>query len=154
MVSSPGMAMVFPLQIRDFRRLAGDDHGAVFVAHAAAATGQGVFVGHIRIGVNGDGGDFQFAGSGPLVQGLDVLQHVLELIRAAVQQVLGQAVEHEGVVRIRGMSEAEELFWHRGYSITWIGLHRICAILPYQAGGADTGADSNPVTPVCLQEKT
>ena len=60
-VSSPGMAMVLPRRVVERHRLAGDDHRAVLVAHAAAATGQGVFVGDVGIGVDGDGGDLQLA---------------------------------------------------------------------------------------------
>jgi len=38
----------------------------------AAAARQRVFIGHVRIGVDGNGGDLQLAFHGPLVERLDV----------------------------------------------------------------------------------
>ncbi len=43
---------------------------------------------------------------GALIEGLDVLEDVLELVGAGVDQVFGQAVEHEGVVGVGGVAEA------------------------------------------------
>ncbi len=39
-------------------RLFGDDHGAVVVAHGTSAGHEGIVFGDVRIGVDGDRGDF------------------------------------------------------------------------------------------------
>ena len=52
-------------QVVDRQRLRGDDHRAVVVAHAAPAGQQGVLVEQVAIGVDADGGHFQFALAGP-----------------------------------------------------------------------------------------
>ena len=45
--------------------------------------------------------DVEFAPARPLVQRLDVLQDMLEVVAAVIDQALGQAVKHERIVRIR-----------------------------------------------------
>ena len=47
-----------------------------------AAARQGVLVGDVGVGVDGDGGDLQLALHRPLVERLDVLQDVLEAVAA------------------------------------------------------------------------
>jgi len=100
-------------EIGDFRGLASDDHRSVLIAHAAAATCEGITVCHVGIGVDRDRGNLQLAAASPLVESLDVLKDVLEPVWAGVQQVLGKPVEHEGVIGVWGMAEAEELFLHK-----------------------------------------
>ena len=90
----------------------GDEDGAVLVAHAGPAAGEGVLIGDIGVGVDGDGGDFKLAFDGALVEGLDVLEDVLEAVGAGGDFALGQGVEHEGVVGVGGVAEAEEHFVH------------------------------------------
>ena len=60
---------------------AGDDHGAVALAHAAAATHQRVVLLHVGIGVKADGGDVVeglFAGAA--VEGLDIAKRMRKAI--------------------------------------------------------------------------
>ena len=60
-----------------------------------------ILVADMRVGMDADRGDVEFPAGGALVQGLDVLEDVLELIPARRDQVLRQGIKHEGVVRIR-----------------------------------------------------
>ena len=105
----------FAAQIAQRHRGFGDDHGAILVAHGCAATGQGVVGGDVGIGVDGDGGDFQFATQGALVEALDVLENVLELVGSGGKFIAGQGIEHECVVGIGRMSQAKKNGgWHGG----------------------------------------
>ena len=81
-------------------RLARHQHWAIAVAHARAAGQQGVLVAHMRVGMDADRRDVQLAAAGPLVQRLDVLQDVLKIVAAVIDQSLGQAVKHERIVRV------------------------------------------------------
>ena len=107
MVSLPGMAMVLRLGLVERHRLAGDELGAVLVAHAAPGGEQGVLVGEVGEGVDADGRDFQLAFEGPVVEGLDVLELVDELEVAVVELVVGQGVEHEGVVGVGAVPDPD-----------------------------------------------
>src|SRR6185295_19673368 len=49
-----------------------------------------------------------------LVEGLDVAQLVSDLEAGDVEEPLGQGVEHEGVVRIRAVRDADEGLGSRG----------------------------------------
>ncbi len=89
-----------------------DQHWTVTVAHAGAAREQRVLAGHMRIGMDADGGDVQFAAQGTLVQSLDVLQDVLETIAPHRDQVLRQRVKHERIVRVGRMAKRERLLIH------------------------------------------
>ena len=91
MVSSPGMAMVLPCRSFSCHRLAGDDHRAVLSPMLLPQLVR-AYVGDIWIGVDGNGGDFQFAAHGPLVERLDVLQNVLEAVRPGSKAVFGKPV--------------------------------------------------------------
>ena len=66
----------------------------------------------MRIGMDADGGDVQFAAQGTLVQSLDVLQDVLETIALHRDQVLRQRVKHERIVRVGRMAKRERLLIH------------------------------------------
>jgi hypothetical protein len=48
---------------------------------------------------------------------------VFELVGAGIEKALGEAVEHEGVVGVGGVAQAEEFFWHGSYSIAWIAMN-------------------------------
>ena len=56
-----------------------------------------------------EGGEFEFALKGSAVEGFDIYQFVLEAIAAGIDFVLGQGIEHEGVVGIGAMPHADEL---------------------------------------------
>ena len=101
---------VFATQLFDRHRLAGDDHRAVLVTHAAAATRQRVFFRDVRVGVDADGGDLQLTLHRALVQRLDVLKDVFEppVSGRDERRILRQGVKHEGVVRVGRMAEAQQ----------------------------------------------
>ena len=63
--------------------------------------------------MDADGGHFQFAAQGPAVERLDVLQLVAETQIAGVELVVGQGVEHEGVVGIGAVADGDESLGHR-----------------------------------------
>ena len=109
MVSVPGTAILTPGRSLDVMRLAGDDHRAVLVAHAAPGRQQRVLVEQVRVGVDADGRDFEFALQRPAIERLDVLQFVDELQVARGDLVVRQGVEHEGVVRVRAVPDADQL---------------------------------------------
>lgn len=79
---------------------AGDNHGAVAIAHAGPAGQQRVLPAHVGVGMDADGGDVQLALRGPLVKRLNILQDVFELKAVSWNQLFGQPVKHECVVRI------------------------------------------------------
>jgi hypothetical protein len=62
---------------------------------------------HVRVGVDGYGGDVQLAPGAALVERLDVLEDVLEFVAARIDLALRHRVEHEGIVRIGGVSEGQ-----------------------------------------------
>ncbi len=101
----------------------GDDHGAVVVTHGATAGHEGVIFGDVGIGVEGDGGDFEFGLHGAFVEGLDVLEDVDEIVRAGVHGTGGEAVKHEGVVGVGGVAEVDgEFFGHEGVLVGTVGI--------------------------------
>jgi hypothetical protein len=57
-----------------------------------------------RVRVQRDRRDLEAALQSPLVQGLDALEHVLELEAASVDAAGRKSPEHERVVRVRAMS--------------------------------------------------
>ena len=73
----------------DRHRLAEPRPSGRSVAHAAAAGQQRVLVEQVGVGVDADGGHFQFAAQCPAIERLDVLQFVLELEIARVESCRG-----------------------------------------------------------------
>ena len=63
-----------------------------------------------------DGGQLQLAGEGAAVERFDIDQLVDELVRAGVDLAVGQRVEHERVVGIGAVADADECCWH---SVLW-----------------------------------
>ena len=92
-----------------------DEHGAVVVAHAGAATEEGVVLEDVGVGVDGDGGDVELSAGGAFVEGLNVLKDVLEFVTGRGEEVFGERVEHEGVVGIGRMAKRE---FHKGSTLT------------------------------------
>ena len=88
--------------------LARDDDRAVAVAHARAVREDHVVLLDVRVGVQRDRGDLELAVHRPLVQRLDVVQDVLELEPARVDDTRGEAPEHERVVRVGAMSKTNQ----------------------------------------------
>ena len=83
-----------------------DHHGAVALAHGAAAGHQGVVVLQVGIGVEGDGGDVvKRLVDGALVEGFDVGEGVAELEARDTHLVGGQPVKHKGVVGVGAVGD-------------------------------------------------
>ena len=69
-------------------------------------------IGQMRISVQAERGELQLAGEGAAVERFDIDQLVDELVGTGVDLAVGQAMEHERIVRIRAMADANELFGH------------------------------------------
>ena len=90
------------------RRRRGDDHGAVALADAAAATHERVVVLEVGVGVEADGGDVvEGFIAGAAVEGFDVAEGVGEAIAGDADLVGGQAIEHEGVIGVGTMGDGD-----------------------------------------------
>ena len=84
-----------------------DDHRAVAVAHARAVRQQHVAIGQMRVGVERDRRDLVLAVECGAVERLDVRQHVFELEPWRGDPAARQAVEHERVIGIGAVSDAD-----------------------------------------------
>ena len=105
-MSVPGIAIVWPRRSRG-HRLAGDEGWPVTIAHARAGSEQGIAVGQVGEGVDADGGDFELTVQGTPVERFDVFELMNEPQAAGVELVVGERVEHERIVRIRAMPDAD-----------------------------------------------
>ena len=86
--------------------LAGDDHGAVSLADAAAATHERVALLEVGIGVKADGGDVEEGFVlGAAVQGLDIAEGMSEAIAGHAHLIGGEAIKHEGVIGVGAMGD-------------------------------------------------
>ena len=85
------------------------ENRAVAVAHARPAGKQGIPVQDMGIGVNGDRRNIQFAPHGSFIQGLDILKDMLKAIVSRLDLAFRHGVEHEGVIRVRGMTKCKHL---------------------------------------------
>ena len=104
----PGTAILMRLQVLERQRLAGDDHGAVALAHAAAAAHQRVVLLQVRVGVEADGGYVEEGlALGAEVEGLDVAQRVREPVAGDADLVGGQAIEHKGVIGVGTVGDGD-----------------------------------------------
>jgi len=90
-------------QLSPAKSFFGHDHRPVTISHARPARQQGILPADIRISMNADRRNIQLASGGPLVEGLDVLQNVLELKALGGNQILGQGIEHESIIGIGRM---------------------------------------------------
>ena len=84
-----------------------NDHRPIALAHAAAARHQRVQILNIRIGVKRNRGHIVDAFARLLVQRLDIAKRVREAQSRHANLAGGQAVEHEGIVGIRAVSDAD-----------------------------------------------
>ncbi len=66
------------------------------------------------VGMNADGRQFQLAGKRPAIERFDIHQLMPKLIRPGIDLAVGQRVEHERIVRVRTMPDADELFGRSG----------------------------------------
>ena len=102
-------------------RLPRDDDRPVARAHARPVREQRVALLHERVRVQRDRRHLEPALERPLVQRLDVAEHVLELEAARVDAILGQGPEHEGIVGVGAVAEADQ---HRGGRLAAVAYRR------------------------------
>ena len=98
-------------QVGLLERVPGDDDRAVARAHARPVRKDHVTVLHERVRVQRDRRHLEPALERPLVQGLDALEHVLELEAAPVHAAGCETPEHERIVGVRAMSKANAQRW-------------------------------------------
>ena len=96
-----------PGQVGPAVGLAGDDDRPVAVAEARARGHDLVAVGEMGVGVEGEGRDLVRPLERRLVQALDVLQDVADLQPLDVEDPLRQGIEHEGIVRVGTVGDAD-----------------------------------------------
>jgi hypothetical protein len=87
--------------------LPSDDHGTVSVPKARTGRHQHIAIGEISVTVKGQGGDLVSPLESCLIEGLDILQTVLDGESLGVEKPLGQGIEHEGIVGIRTVSNTD-----------------------------------------------
>jgi hypothetical protein len=98
------------LDLRQGEFAGGDDHGTVAFTDAATAGHQGVVVLQVGVGVERDGGDVvEGLIDGAVVEGFYVGEGVGEFVARDTHLVSGEAIEHEGVVGIGAMGDADLL---------------------------------------------
>ena len=108
MVRVPGTAILMLPSSSGASGAGGDDHGAVALAHAAAAAHQRVVLLQVGVGVEADGGDVEESFvAGAAVEGLDVAQGVGEAVAGDADLVGGQAIEHEGVIGVGTVGDGD-----------------------------------------------
>ena len=93
-------------------RLARDDDGAIILPEARPVRQNGVAIRQMAIRMKADGAHLVFALESGLVQCFDVVEFVDEFVFSLRDLPVRQGVEHEGVVRIGAMGEAND-FRHR-----------------------------------------
>ncbi len=106
-----------------FRRQAraGYEDRPVAMPQAGPTVHQRIAVVQEGVGMGRHGGDFQAPLKGPLVQGLDVCQHMGEAQVAGGNRIHRQGVEHEGVVRVGAVTDADFQGLGHGNSFGWTG---------------------------------
>ena len=85
-----------------------DQHRTVAVAHRSPRAEQCVAIVEVRVRVDRNRGHLVGPFEGLAVEALDVRQHVLEAQPTRVDELPGQGIEHEGVVRVRRVRHANE----------------------------------------------
>jgi len=85
-----------------------DKDRSISIAHARPARQQRVIVRHVRIRVNGDRGNVQFAAPRPLIQRLNIFQPMFEPVTTKIDFLLRHRIEHERIIRIGGMTEGKD----------------------------------------------
>ena len=88
-------------------RLARDEDRPVALPHRRAGIHHAVLLVHQRVGRGGHRRHLELAGAGAPVERLDVLEHVLDLDVAGLHLARGERVEHEGVVGVRAVADAD-----------------------------------------------
>ena len=106
-MSRPGIDDLELAQRVERQRLARDDDRAVAEAHRRAVREQQVAVGDVRVGAHRDRGHLEPALRRPLVERLDVRDDLLELEPARVDAAGLERPEHERVVRVCAVSDAD-----------------------------------------------
>jgi hypothetical protein len=99
----------FAAKLVERHRLTRHDHRPVAIPHARPARAQGVQVGEIGVAVQANGRQFEFARECTAIERLDVDQLVRELKLAGVDLAVGKGVEHERVVGVGAVADANEV---------------------------------------------
>src|SRR5262249_12650391 len=85
-------------------------HRTVALAHRGSTAQHGVAVAEVRCRMRRDRGDLEIGGrEGATVEALDVLEHVLHLAAGNGRAASREAIDHESVVRVRAVAEAQRL---------------------------------------------
>ena len=142
----PGMARTLPLSFPGLHRFLGNHQGAVAIPHAGPAVQQAVSIVQKGIGVKGDGRDLVAAFQCPSIQRLDVLQDVTELEPAAVDAILRQRIEHEGIVRVRTVGYGDQLTRHGEKTLLEDRHPRVHGSFLLNASGSATGRRKSRVS--------
>src|SRR5258707_1389489 len=90
----------------------GDEHRPVTVAHAGAAGQEGILVAHVSVGMDTHSRNIEFAAGGAFVEGLNVLQDMLEFEAEGCNQFLCQVLKHESSIRVQGVAKGQRLLRH------------------------------------------
>ena len=124
-----------PLQVLEVAGFPAYHDRAVPLAHARAARHDPVAIRHREIGVRGDRGDREFAGDSAIVQALDVFEDMFHLVIADAHRALGEGAEHEGVVWIGAVPDAQD--GRRGHGLVpFVGVEGRAEVLPSTASAA------------------
>ena len=103
----PGNCDLHPLQLFQAKAAGGDDHGAIFVAHASTAIHERIFFLDIRIRMEGDGADVVETFHGFTIEGLNIGQSVAEFQPGHADFIGRQAIEHESIIRVGAMGHRD-----------------------------------------------
>jgi hypothetical protein len=87
--------------------LAADQDGAIAFAHRRAWIHHAIPVVDHRVGRRRDCRHLELRGARAAIEGFDVLEHVLDFDVARLHLPRGEGVEHEGVVGVRAMADAD-----------------------------------------------
>ncbi len=96
------------LELRALDRPLGHQDGTVALSHGRSRIHHPVAVVHQGVGGGGDRGHLEFAGSRAPIQRFDVLQHVLDGDPGDLHLAGIERVEHEGVVGVGTVTDANE----------------------------------------------
>src|SRR5262249_36667735 len=99
-------------QVGDAHRTPGYYHRTIVLAYRRPRSQQRVLVQDMSIGMDGHRGHVELRVHRAPVQCLDVLNDVSEAELAAIDFSSSQAIEHEGVVRIRAVPERYSSCFH------------------------------------------
>ena len=95
-------------KVGDFPSLSRHEHRSVAISHAGSAVAQHVLVVQVRIGMEADRCQFQFATERSAIQCFDVDHLVLEAKAACIQFALCQGIKHKCIVRVWAVTDSNQ----------------------------------------------